>query len=611
MKIDMNHQQETDLQRFVKLKEKYKATNYKDSSTSSPLYFILRKADLGVKLYDPEKKWLSDQNLSKTLLIIQERYQYINQEGTQLSTEFSKLKLKYKANVYSDLWISSPLYFILLKLDTGISLTTEELNWLLSKNLNETNLIAHKISNFRKLKTKYKVSQHKDFFPDSPLHTILKKIDKSNSLTASEYQWLVNNQLSETLEFAKQQEIKKENEFATLKEKYQAVKYKTKEVSSPLYLILKNLDKGNTLNNTEIEWLNKQELIETLAIYEERQQTQEFAKLKIKYKATSYEDISPKCHLYKVLKMLESSNLLSIQDVNFLKKRGLHETIEFTNDKYAKNLRIKIHQLKSLEQLESFKDREIEWLRTNNYQEIINLVETQIDTQKFIQLKLKFDISNNRDNSPNDPLYLILQKLESNERVEPIDVAWLQEKGLFFGKIRVKYYSIEADFYQQEYKQTGNKWNLVNASSHLRKAEKSKLALRLTDILPIEGIKEKKLKAALLTTRGGAYRDIEELDNAENCAFYGIELQPSSHHPYTLMGAICYDRHQHSEGDEWFRKAIERGASPKDVDAEIKSVLKKIKDKKQIEKLLEHLLKTNLKLHRWAQDYLKKGSNNK
>jgi hypothetical protein len=74
-------------------------------------------------------------------------------------------------------------------------------------------------------------------------------------------------------------------------------------------------------------------------------------------------------------------------------------------------------------------------------------------------------------------LYAILQKLEKAERLEPTDVAWLQEnkaewRQLFSGKIFITYYKIEATFYEQEYKRTGNQWNLPNASSHWRKAEK-------------------------------------------------------------------------------------------------------------------------------------------
>jgi len=587
----MNHQQD-----FLRLKEKYDANEYKDKSISSPLYFLLRKADLGIKLYDAEERWLLEQNLSKTLLIIQERFKYVNKEGAELSAKFSELKAKYKATNYSESWISSPLYFILLKLDTGISLTKEESRWLFSQRLNDTNTIAHKMSDFIKLKIKYKAVKYPDSFPGNSLDLILQKIDKSERITQAEYSWLVDHQLLETLGFVKQQEAERRSEFARLKDKYQAISHNTKDVSSPLYLILTNLEMGNILKDTEIDWLKEQELVETLAIYEERQQEQEFKRLKIQYEATSYQDTSPKSHLYKVLKIIDSGSLLSLQDINFLKKRDLNEVIQIANDQYADILKAKIRNSQLLE------SEEIEWLRINGYQDILDLIEIQ----KFLHLKSKYDVAYYQDNSPNSPLYLILQKLESSQRLEPIDIAWLQNKKLYHGKIFITYHSIEANFYREEYKQTGNKWNLVNASSHLRKADKSKLALRLTDNLPMDTIKENKLKAALLTTRGGAYRDIEELDQAEKSALQAMKLQPNSHHPYTLMGAICYDRGDYPKGDSWFAEAIKRGANPRDVDSEIKSVLKKIKDEKQLQELLAYLYKKNETLYQWANEYIKK-----
>jgi hypothetical protein len=45
------------------------------------------------------------------------------------------------------------------------------------------------------------------------------------------------------------------------------------------------------------------------------------------------EDCSPKSHLYKVLKRLESNSKLSEQDLNFMKNRKL--TIAIANQKYA------------------------------------------------------------------------------------------------------------------------------------------------------------------------------------------------------------------------------------------------------------------------------------
>jgi hypothetical protein len=437
----MDHQQD-----FLRLKEKYDANEYKDKSISSPLYFLLRKVDLGIKLYNSEEKWLLEQNLSKTLLIIQERFKYINKEGADLSTKFSKLKVKYKATNYSESWISSPLYFILLKLEAGISLTKEESRWLSSEGLKDTDIIAYEINIFISLKIKYKAIKYPDSFPGNALDLILQKIDKSECLSSSEYWWLRDQQLLETLEFVNWQEAERESEFARLKDKYQAINHKIKYISSPLYLILTHMEMGISLKDTEIDWLKKQALVETLAIYEERQQEQEFKLLKTKYKATSYQDNSPKSHLYKILKIIDSCSLLSMQDINFLKKRDLNKVIKIASDQYADTLKARATNSQLLE------TEEIEWLRINGYQDIID----SIEIRKFRELKLKYGVEYYKDNSLDNPLYLILQKLEASQRLEPIDIAWLQSKKLFYGdgEIFITYHGIEANFCKVEYQRT-------------------------------------------------------------------------------------------------------------------------------------------------------------
>ena len=99
---------------------------------------------------------------------------------------------------------------------------------------------------------------------------------------------------------------------------------------------------------------------------------------------------------------------------------------------------------------------------------------------------------------------------------------------------------MEAVFAEQEYQRTKNKWFLVNASSYWRKADEPEKALHLTEQIDFNKIKEAKLKQALLTTRGGALRDLDNLINAEKCALQAIEYWSKSHNPYTLLGAICY-----------------------------------------------------------------------
>jgi len=134
--------------------------------------------------------------------------------------------------------------------------------------------------------------------------------------------------------------------------------------------------------------------------------------------------------------------------------------------------------------------------------------------------------------------------------------------------------------------------------------------LKVTGNLNFNTIKENKLKSALLTTRGGAFRDLSKLDDAEKCARKAIEYQPQSHHPYTLMGAICFERGQYIKGERWFDEAIKRGASPRDMDAEIKRVVKNADNNKR-RQVVEYLLKKDPKRYAWAKSYLKKANNQK
>ena len=354
------------------------------------------------------------------------------------------------------------------------------------------------------------------------------------------------------------------------------------------------------MNSSELDWLKQHELTETIAIIQELEQKREFAALKIKYKATQHEDSSPSSHLYKVLTKLELENQLGEQDINFLRKRKLTETIAIAQQKYVSTLKYKI---KSGQQLS---ESEIDWLQKNGLEEIIVLAQQK----HFAVLKSKYRILDPGNELPLEPLYTIMQKLERQERLDPLLVVRLIEERLLSreGEIAIAYHRLEALFYEQEFQHTGSKWNLPNASSHWRKADEPQQALQVTNNLDIAKIPENKLKSALLTTRGGAYRDIGQLDEAERCARQAIEYQPNSHHPYTLMGAICYGRGEYPQGDDWFNEAILRGAKPDDVDYEIKRVVRDTKDENKRREVVEYLLKKDSKRYAWAKPYLKKSN---
>jgi hypothetical protein len=557
---------------FLQLKLNYKATKHNDSHSSSPLYLILLKLDRHDQLIASEMEWLKNNQLFDTLEI----YQKLESERItrQQEANFLQLKLKYKATKHDDASSSSPLYPILLKLDRREQLIASEIEWLNNNRLFyaleiydkyqkiELAIIARKkeaeakrIALEQEAKEKIKAEKH---------YTILKELETGKRLNTQDSQWLKKHEFLETLAIFQEREAVQRDELSQLKDKYKASKHQDSSTSNKLYRILQKLESKQKLIQVDIDWLKKHRLTDTIAIAEEIQQKNNFAALKSKYQATQYEDSSLSSPLYQILKKIDSGKQPSNAEVNWLSNHSLHQVIEFAKER---------------------------------------------ESQKhFTSLKAKYNVSNYKDKSPSSNLYLILQKLDQQERLEATDVAWLTENKLFYPneKITIEYHRIEAMFYEQEFQTTKNQWNLPSASSHWRKADESQTALKLTDNLDWDRIKDKKLKSALLTTRGGAYRDIQQLNKAEKCAKGAIEYQPDSHHPYTLMGAICYERGQYLEGDSWFDEAIKRGANPRDMDSEIKRVVRNAKNENKRREVVEYLLKKDPSRYAWSKAYLKK-----
>ena len=624
---------EVQVQHFVALKSKYQATKYEDSSPSSLLYLILRKADLECAITGFEWDWLLNQELLETIKAIEQEPLHKAEERRKLDANFSQLKSKFKVTRPREFGISSPLYPILWKLDSENQLTDLEVKYLKGQGLTEIVAIVEEMARFAALKAKYQATEYPDCSLDSPLYQILTQLDAREILSDVEANWLFNNQLVDTLEIFWQQKAVREAEFAQLKDKYKASEYPQTSVSSPLYQILKILDADMQLSESELNWLEEYQLSETLSIILEIEQTRHFAELKVKYKANHSEDSSRSSHLYKVLKKIDLDNQLGEPDINFLKKRKLTETITVAIKKYVASLKSKIQSGEQLSEAdidwlqkngrddvitfaidkyaaslkskiqsgEQLSEADLDWVKQNGREDVITFAQEK----EFAALKVKYRIID-RD-FPFDPFYAIMVKLEKEERLDPVLVVQLIQQKLLasHGRIAIAYHRLEARFYEQEYERTGNKWNLPNASSHWRKADEPKSALQVTENLDFDQIKENKLKSALLTTRGGAFRDIDKLDDAQKCALKAIEYQPQSHHPYTLMGAICFERGQYSQGDDWFNKAIKRGAESEDIDSELKQVVKNAKDEKRRE-VVEYLLKKNPQRYAWAKAYRKR-----
>jgi hypothetical protein len=388
-------------------------------------------------------------------------------------------------------------------------------------------------------------------------------------LSESEADWLLEHDFEETLEIHWQQEDerKAELEFSELKSKYQIDSHPATSISSPLYYILKKINLELELEATECEWLKQQKLSELIAIDRERKDRRLFAELKEKYKATQYHNSEPASRLFLILKTWE------ISESKISNPSGESKVL-----------------------IDSEKD--IEWLSEQG------LVET-VDIAKqlhFKALKTKYLILGQL---AIDPFYEIMLKLEREERLDPKQVIQLIEEGRLsrHGKIAIAYYRLEAIFYEKEYQRTGNRWNLPSASSNWRKADEPEKALKVTENVNWNKVQESDLKSALWVTRGAAFRDLNQLNEAENCATQARECQPDSHQPYTLMGAICYDRAEYADGDNWFELAAERGAD--DTDDEIERIVRMTKDKDKRREVAEYLLRKDSNRYKWANSYLK------
>jgi hypothetical protein len=562
---------------FAALREKNQVDKNKSYKSESVLFMILRKADLDIPITDLEFQWLSENRYFEAIEIIALQ-QYQSEEKKRLEAEFLQLRTKYYIPQDLELPLSSSVYSILWKLDVGYSLATSEIQRLNEHGLTDTINLIKEVLNFSNLKDQYKATKNISQLPEEPLYTILKKLDAREQLSESEAEWLLELDFKETLEVSLQQERerKAEIEFSELKSKYQVDFHPDTSISSPLYAILKKLNIEQELDKKQCQWLKKQKLSELISIDEELKNQKLFVKLKDKYKATQYQSSNPSSRLFSILKNFEISQLKSSNS----RELELLAEDEDEDEEFP------------------ISENDIQWLSEQGLDETVKIAQKI----HFKALKNKYRIVGQL---PLDPFYEIMLKLEREERLDPKQVVQLIEESQLsgHGKIAIAYYRLEAIFYEKEYQRTGNRWNLPSASSNWRKAEEPKKALKVTENINWKKVQASDLKSALWVTRGAAFRDLAQLDQAENCAKEAMESHPDSHQPYTLMGAICYDRSEYADGDIWFQKAMERGAN--DTDDEIEKIVRMTKDKDKRIEVVMYLLKKDPNRYAWANSYLK------
>lgn len=151
---------------------------------------------------------------------------------------------------------------------------------------------------------------------------------------------------------------------------------------------------------------------------------------------------------------------------------------------------------------------------------------------------------------------------------------WLSSVGedYFSDELRTAYHQLEAEFFASEFKKTRDPWMAVNASGHYRKCDRARDADALLGIIDVEHQRSPKIKSAICTTHGGVKRDLGHWAEALRLGEKAHALQAHDYRPCTLLGAIHMETGNYSIGQEWYAKAVERGATVDSVDQDLHTI---------------------------------------
>ena len=198
-------------------------------------------------------------------------------------------------------------------------------------------------------------------------------------------------------------------------------------------------------------------------------------------------------------------------------------------------------------------------------------------------------------------LMRILRRFDDGNRLTDDDLLWMTTEGkdYFSEAFQSAFHAREADFFACEYRRTTDPWNAVNASGHYRKCDQARKAHDLLISIPIERQKVPKLRSAIATTHGGVMRDLKRLVEALNFGKYAHELTQKDYRPCTLLGAVNFELGHYDIARDWYAKALERGATERSIDHELRSIFLRADPNKR-EEIRAFLLREDPERYRWV-----------
>lgn len=197
----------------------------------------------------------------------------------------------------------------------------------------------------------------------------------------------------------------------------------------------------------------------------------------------------------------------------------------------------------------------------------------------------------------------ILRRLDDGNRLSDDDVLWLTTEGqdYYSDLLQAAFHEREGEFYASEYRRTSDPWNAVNASGHFRKCEQARNAHDLLTSIPSERQKPPKLRSAIATTHGGVMRDLKRLDEALSLGNLAHALTPKDFRPCTLLGAVNFELGHYDVARDWYAKAIERGATERSIDYDLRGIFLRADPAKR-EEIKAFLLREDPVRYRWVNN---------
>lgn len=169
----------------------------------------------------------------------------------------------------------------------------------------------------------------------------------------------------------------------------------------------------------------------------------------------------------------------------------------------------------------------------------------------------------------------LLKQVANGHRLTPEDVAWLSTEAVdcWTDALQQAWHRLEAEALTKAWEKTDDPWNAVNASAHWRKADEPQQALDVTGAALEKAGRSPKPRSALLTTRGGAMRNVGRLSEAKSLGQEAHELTPADFRPCTLLGAVSMELGDLATGHEWYAKAEALGAERRAIDQDLRALL--------------------------------------